>query len=356
MANRIRVAIAGAGIGRHHAAAFENLSEMFEVRAIYDIDLARAQAAADAFEIPHVGTDINDLYNMPDVDLIDLCTPSGMHFAQTLRALEAGKDVILEKPVAGSLKEVDQLIAAEKRSGKRVTPIFQYRFWNGVQKLRHLAAQGITGNAYLTTVETCWRRRPAYYATWHGKWKSELGGPLVTLAVHANDILYYVLGPARSVFARAKTLVNPIETEDCVSASLEMADGSLASISVTTGSAHEITRHRFCFSRLTAESNTQPYRNTSDPWTFTGDTPEIDAEIEAALRDFAPQKEGFEGQFARYYAALQAGAPAPVTLADARNSLELITALYDSAWSGRVVDLPIREDHPMYAGWMEARS
>lgn len=348
------MAIAGAGIGRQHAAAFLRLPEMFEVRAIVDVDLSRAQAVADDLKIPRVGTNIEELYDLPEVDLIDLCTPSGLHFEQALRALQAGKDVIVEKPVAGSLKEVDTLIAAEKTSGRRIMPIFQYRFWNGVQKLKHLVDLGITGRAYLTTVETCWRRRPDYYATWHGKWKTELGGPLVTLAVHANDILYYVLGPARSVFARAKTIVNPIETEDCVSASLEMADGSLASISVTTGSAKQITRHRFCFSRLAAESNTEPYRNTCDPWTFTGDTPEIDAEIQAALQSFAPQKEGFEGQFSRYYDSVYNGAEPPVTLIDARNSLELITALYASAWTGQVVDLPIQPDHPLYAGWLDS--
>ena len=321
--------------------------------AICDIDADRARSAAEEEHIPHIAANIDELLTMTNVDLIDLCTPSGLHYQQTLQALRAGKDVVLEKPVAGSVKEADELIAAEKASGKRVMPIFQYRFRNGVQKLKYLKDQGLTGQAYVTTVETCWRRRPEYYATWHGKWKTELGGPLVTLAVHANDILYYIIGSARSVFARAKTMVNPIETEDCVSASLEMADGSLASITVTTGSVKQITRHRFCFSQLTAESNTEPYSNTSDPWSFTGDTPEIDAAVQSALASYVPIEEGFAGQFALYHAAVQAGKPLPITLQDARNSLELITALYSSAWSGQPVTLPITPDHPMYGGWLD---
>jgi predicted dehydrogenase len=157
----------------------------------------------------------------------------------------------------------------------------------------------LAGRAYLTTVETAWRRRAAYYATWHGRWDTELGGPLVTLAVHAHDVLTYVLGPVKSVMAHTKTLVNPIETEDTVSASLEMADGSLASLSVTTGSSVQITRHRFCFSNLTAESNLQPYRNTTDPWTFTGDSPEAEKQIEKTLSNFVPLPEDFAGQFYR---------------------------------------------------------
>jgi predicted dehydrogenase len=264
----------------------------------------------------------------------------------------AGKHAVCEKPVAGSLKEADELIQAEAQSGKRVMPIFQYRFGHGVQKLRFLIEEGVAGRAFLTTVETAWRRRAGYYAApWRGKWETELGGPLVTLAIHAHDVLCYVLGPARRVFARTATLVNPIETEDCISASLEMADGSLASLSVTTGSAAEISRHRFCFSNLTAESNIQPYSNTADPWTFTGDSPELTEQIEGTLARFIPLPTGFVGQFYRFHRALQCNTEPPVTLADARASLELITAIYHSAQTGQAVDLPIGRDHPRYAGW-----
>jgi predicted dehydrogenase len=212
----------------------------------------------------------------------------------------------------------------------------------------------VAGRAYLTTVETAWRRRPEYYATWHGRWETELGGAVVTLAVHAHDALTYILGPVNRVMAHTATLVNPIETEDCVAASLEMADGSLASLSVTTGSTVQISRHRFCFSNLTAESNTEPYANTADPWSFTGDSPELDAQIEGALTRFRPLPEGFEGQFYRFYQALRHDSALPVTLSEARASLELMTAIYHSAETGEVVQLPIGVDHPKYGGWRPA--
>ena len=155
------------------------------------------------------------------------------------------------------------------------------------------------------------------------------------------------------MFAHTAALVNPteIETEDTVAASLEMADASLACLAVTTGSSTEISRHRFCFSHLTAESNTQPYTNTSDPWTFTGDSPELQRRINEALSRFSPQPEGYVGQFARFHAAVQEGAEPPVTIADARAALELITALYHTAETGRPVILPISEDHSKYQGW-----
>lgn len=352
MDQKLRVGVVGCGIGRHHIRAYHSLPHRFEVVAVCDQDEARAREAATAHDASHVSTDLAELCRMDDVDVIDICTPSYLHFAQAHQALAAGKHVVCEKPVAGSLRDVDELMQAEARSGRRVMPIFQYRFGHGAQKLKLLIEAGITGRAFLTTVETAWRRRAEYYAApWRGRWETELGGALLTLAIHAHDVLCYILGPVRSVFAHAATMVNPIETEDCVSASLEMADGSLASLSVTTGSAVEISRHRFCFSRLTAESNTQPYNNTADPWTFAGDSPEVERQIEAALAHFEPLPEGFEGQFYRFSDALQRGVELPVTLSDARASLELITAIYHSAQTGQPVVLPIGKDHPKYAGW-----
>ncbi len=348
----LRAGIVGTGIGREHIAALQQLPDLFQVQAVCDIDQAKARAVAAQYHVPHATSNLDELCRREDIDVIHICTPSYLHYEQTLQALKAGKHVIVEKPVAGSLKQVDELIAAEKQSGKRVMPIFQYRFGHGVQKLKLLIERGIAGRAYLTTVETSWRRRPAYYAVpWRGKWETELGGALVTLASHAHDLVYYCLGSAANVMARATTLVNPIETEDCVTASLQMRDGSLCSLAVTTGSAREISRHRFCFSNLTAESNTEPYNNTADPWLIVGDTPEIQRRIEEALSDFVPLPERFAGQFYRFYHALESDAPSPVTLYDARASIELITAIYDSAQTDRVVSLPIPEDHPRYARW-----
>lgn len=352
MTKKLQVGIVGGGIGSTHIRAYQTLPEQFEVAAICDIDEARAKRLAETFHIPRVVTSLADLCRLSEVDVVDLCTPPYLHFAQAQEALAAAKHVILEKPPAGSLQEVDRLLALEVESGRRVMPIFQYRYGHGVQKLKLLIAAGLTGRAYLTTIETSWRRGPDYYAVpWRGKRATELGGVLTSMAIHAHDLLYYVLGPVQSVFARAKTLVNPIEVEDCVSASLEMADGSLASLSATTGSPAQISRHRFCFNHLTAESNLQPYTNTADPWSFTGDSPEIQTQIETALAGFKPLPQDFAGQFYRYHQALSEHTELPVTLADARAALELLTALYHSAETGQVVELPIGNDHSKYAGW-----
>lgn len=349
---RLKVGVVGSGIGRAHVEAYRSLPELFDVVAICDVDPDRARQVAAAFEVPRVVTQFSALCELHGLDVVDICSPPYLHVAQTIEALAAGRHVICEKPLAGSLQDVDRVAAAEKGSGRRVMPVFQYRFGCGIQKLRLLRNRGVTGRAYLTTVETAWRRRPAYYAVpWRAKWATELGGPVVNLAVHAHDLVQYVLGPPASVFAHLATLVNPVETEDCVAAAVEMADGSLCTLSVTTGSAHEISRHRFCFGNLSAESNTAPYRNSHEPWVFTGDTPEVDAEVRELLATFEPLPEGFAGQFYRFHQALDSRAELPVTLTEARASVELMTAIYHSARTRAPVRLPLDNDHPLYGGW-----
>ncbi|HEU4325720.1 MAG TPA: Gfo/Idh/MocA family oxidoreductase [Roseiflexaceae bacterium] len=356
MSERLRVAVVGSGIGRSHIEAYRRLPEQFELLALCDLDQARGRDVGATYSIPRVVTDLDALCAMDDVDVIDLCTPPHLHFEQLRRALAARKHVVCEKPLVGSIAEVDALIAAEAESGRRVMPIFQYRFGHGLQRLKRLVDAGVAGTPYLATVEVAWRRRAEYYAVpWRGKWATELGGALLSHAIHAIDILPYLLGPARRVFAQTATRVNPIEVEDCAAITIEFASGALATVGVTLGSPAEITRHRFSFSGLAAESNARPYTNSGEPWTLTPDTPEQAARIEAALAQFEPRPEGFEGQFARFAAALGGGGELPVTLADAKVSLELLTAMYASARSNTAVELPLRHTHPAYAGWAPAR-
>jgi predicted dehydrogenase len=350
---RLRVAVVGAGIGRSHVLAYKALPDHFEVVALCDIDLDRARPIAEEHGVPRLVTDMAELCRIDDLDVIDVCTPPHLHFDQIQHVLASGKHAICEKPLVSSLRDVDELDRAELSSGRRIMPIFQYRFGHGLQKLKLLIERGLAGRAYLATVETAWRRRPPYYAVpWRGKWATERGGALLSHAIHAHDMLCYVLGPPSGVFAYTTTRVNDIEVEDCASVSLQMADGSAAALGVTLGSAAEITRHRFSFSGLVAESNTRPYTNSGDPWTYVGDTPELTEQIDAALAEFQPLPEHYAGQFYRFHEALRCGDELPVTLADARTALELITAMYYSAETGSCVQLPIGPDHPRYASWL----
>jgi predicted dehydrogenase len=349
---RLKVAVVGGGIGTQHIDALTKLPDQFELVAFCDIDPAKTEAVAARYGIEAALTSYDQLLGRDEIDIVDLCTPAGLHVAQIEAALAAGKHVICEKPLAGSLAEVDRLAGLAETTGRHISPIFQYRFGNGFRRLLHLRDKGVLGKTYLATVETHWRRGASYYAVpWRGRFATELGGCLTSHAIHAHDMLIHALGPIRSVHARAATRVNPIETEDCAVVSLELLDGALAALSVTMGAAVEHSRLRFCFEQVTVESNLSPYRPHLEPWRFEAADEAARTAIAAAFADFAPLPEHFEGQFSRLHATLTEGAPPPVTLAHARASIELLTAAYHSARTGDRVTLPIGPDHPYYHGW-----
>jgi predicted dehydrogenase len=352
MTKRLRVGVVGCGVGVNHIKAYQELPELFAVEALCDIDAERAARTAGEHGIAAVGSDFTAFIGQ-DLDIVDICTPSGLHFEQARAALRAGRHVVVEKPLASSLAEADTLAELERKSGKRLCPVFQYRFADGIAQLLHLRKKGFAGKAYAATIETHWRRLPEYYANpWRGRWATELGGCLVTHAIHNHDLLTYVLGPIGSVYALTSTLVNPIETEDCAAAALEMKDGSFATLSVTLGAEEDMSRLRFCFEGLTAESNRSPYNPGAAPWRFIAADPGRQAAIDAAIAEVPPAPERYAGQFLRLHVALTADAPLPVTIADARASLELVTAAYHSARTGKRVMLPIGRDHPLYHGWI----
>ena len=352
MVDQHRVAVVGLGIGQMHVWSWRRMKDRYAVVAVSDLDAAKAQESAE-----RVGGEVlsfEQIIDRDDVDVVDLCTPPSLHLDQIVAALRAGKHVVCEKPLVASLADCDTLAVVEADSPGRLMPIFQYRFGGGLQRVRALVDAGVAGRAYTSSVEVAWRRRAEYYAVpWRGKWATELGGVLLSQAVHALDMLTYIGGPPERVFCRAKTSVNDIEVEDCAAISLELADGSLATVSATLGSPQEITRHRFHFEAFAAESNTSAYESSAEPWEITPDTPEAAAEIERVLADRTPQPEGWWGQFERYADFLDGTvADPPVMLADARASVELLTALYDSSRRGVDVTLPLAPDHPLYRGWL----
>jgi predicted dehydrogenase len=357
MSRRYRVAIIGAGIGAQHLDGFLAHPELFETIVLCDLDRERAAALAARAPACEVATDLAEILARPDIQVVDICLPPSLHREAILAALASGKHVACEKPLVGSLAEVDEVEQAARDAGRMLLPVYQYRFGNGLGKLRRLVELGLTGTPFVATIETHWNRTAAYYTVpWRGRRASELGGAVLSHAIHAHDLLTVVLGPVRRVSARIASRVNPIETEDCAGILLEMASGALVTSSVTLGAATDTSRLRFCFGGLTAESGREPYRPASDPWTFTAREPAQQAAIDAVLEAWGPHEEGFARLFALFHGALEGSNPPPVTVADARTSLELVTAIYHSAATGTTVELPLPRDHPGYPTWLPSVS
>jgi predicted dehydrogenase len=351
---RIGIAIVGLGIGRLHYISLAELKDRYRIVAVCDLDVERATEVAGWLRDVHPSTSLDEVLAMDEVEVVVLCTPPHLHAEQIRAVVEAGKDVVCEKPLVGSVREVDALIELERSSGRPIMPVFQYRFGHGLQRLRSLVEAGRTGRPYVTTVDVAWKRGRDYYdeAAWRGRWDTELGGTVTVHAQHHIDMVLHVLGPPASVWATTATLVNEgVETEDCAAVVLRYADGSLVTLSATTGSAAEISRLRFCFEHLTAESSTSAYSPGSEPWTWTAADPDAQPDLDAFLAAQPEAPEEFVGLFARYADARAAGAPPPVTLSETRTVLEVLTAVYVSSREGREITLPLPADHPALDGW-----
>ncbi len=349
------VAIVGAGIGAAHLEGYRAHPGRFRVVAVCDLDRARAAELAARAPDARAETDLDAVLASSDIEIVDVCLPPSLHFETAIRALGAGKHAVCEKPIAGSLDAVDRLEAAAAAAGRRVFPVFQYRYGHGFRQLRHLIAQGLAGRPLIATVETHWNRDAAYYDNaWRGTWAGELGGAVLSHATHAHDLLCEALGPVARVAGFAGTRVNPIETEDCTAVALEMASGALATSSITLGAAENTSRLKFCFERLTAESGQAPYHPGGAGWRFAARAPEDQGAVDAALAGIAAAPEGFAGFFAAVDETLAGGnRRGRVRLADGRRAIELATAIYAAARDGRSVALPLRQDDPYYAGWRD---
>jgi predicted dehydrogenase len=350
------VAVVGAGIGRSHIIeGYVPNADKFKVVAICDLNEERMNTLADEFGIKQRIVNFDDLLAMDDLDVIDICTPPGVHYGMLKAALGAGKHVVCEKPLVGSLAEIDEIMALEKQSRGKLMPVFQYRFGNGIEQARRIIDAGIAGKPFVGTVETLWRREAPYYAVpWRGKWATELGGVLMGHAIHPHDLFVYLMGPIKSLFGRTATRVNPIEVEDCISASVELESGALGSFTATLGSADEITRIRLAFENVTFESDHSPYQPGTELWKILPRDDETKARIEALLGDWVDVPARFTTQMARFHDALMYRGALPVTTVDARRALEIVTAMYHSSEKHEEVRLPIGPDHPKYHGWLPA--
>lgn len=349
-----RVAIIGAGIGAQHLAGYMRLPDRYEVAALCDLDAGRAEQVLSAAgsEAPAT-TDMAQVLADPSVELIDICLPPHLHYPVACDALKAGKHVICEKPLVGSLAEADELTEVSETAQRRVFPIFQYRYGPGLDALRALIDAGLAGRPFVASLETHWNRAADYYEIpWRGTWAGEAGGCVLSHAIHAHDILTSVFGGVETLSADVATRVNAIETEDCAAIRFTMESGALATSSITLGAAGDESRLRFVFEGLTATSGTNPYAPAEGAWTFAARGKVTQQEIDAVLARATPRHCGYAGCLEAVADALDGSPGREVTLADGRASIALVSAIYLSARCGERVALPIDPGSAIYDGWL----
>lgn len=346
------VSVVGAGIGAQHCAGYAALPGRFRIHSVCDLDAARGGALAAQYGAEHRG-DMATVLADPAVDIVDICLPPHLHFGACMAALEAGKAVICEKPLVGSLREADALAAKVEETGGFLSPVFQYRYGIGMAQLRALIDAGLAGRCHAGSLETHWDRPAEYYAIdWRGTWAGERGGAILGHAIHIHDLLTSALGPVARVFAETATRVNEIEVEDCAALAIRMESGAVVTSSVTLGAAGNTSRLRLMFEGFTVESDHSPYAPAAAPWRFVARAPRAQADIDAVLAGVGPVAAGYAGMFEAVAEALEGRPGREVTLADGRRSLDFVSAVYASARRGVPVTLPIGPEDPVYEGWL----
>lgn len=350
------VAILGCGIGAQHLAGYLALPDRFAVRVLCDRDTTRARdlARAQGLEGVRITAEVAEAMADPEVTIVDVCLPPMLHVPTAEAALAAGRHVILEKPIAPSLAQADRLARAAAAAGRQVFPVFQYRYGAGLERLAALQAAGHAGTPLVATLETHWNRDAAYYAVpWRGRWATELGGAILSHAIHIHDLIARAFGPVTAVSAMLATRANPIETEDCAALIFETASGGLVTSSVTLGAADDSSRLRLVFDGLTVESDRIPYAPGTGAWRFAARPAARQPEIDAALAALpAPGPEGFAGYLHAVAEALDGRPGREVTLAEGVASIELVSAIYHAARTGARVALPLDRALPICAGWL----
>lgn len=230
----LKIGVVGCGrISHKHFQAIASL-ENARCVACCDIVSERAEKAAHDYRIPYWTCDYRELLKIQELDLIAVCTPSGLHAQHGVLAACCGKHVLTEKPMAVRMHQADALIKTCRQRRVRLHVVLQNRLNPAVQLVRRAWEDGRFGRLYLIMAKVLWNRSQDYYdqADWRGTWELD-GGAFMNQASHYVDLMQWWGGPVRRVYAQTATLGRRMEAEDTGSAILLFADGTIGSLNVT---------------------------------------------------------------------------------------------------------------------------
>ena len=338
---QIGFGIIGCGaVGAWHCIAAQAAPSAALV-GVADAFPASAQKFSERFGVPAYAT-VDDMLRDPKIQCVSICTPSGLHADLAVRAAEAGKHILVEKPMALTVEDADRIIEAGERCGVKIGVVFQARTKDSTRILKELVDSGKLGRMITADCFMKYYRSPEYYLQggWRGTWKMDGGGALMNQGIHSVDLLQYLAGPVKSVYGVARTLARQIEVEDTVVAALEFRSGALGLIQATTaiypgyprrlsisGTSGTVTISDDYFAEWDIKDYPKPDEivlgipednGASDPMNFgtEGHEAHVEDMADAILNDHDPM----------------------VTAREGRKAVEIIRAVYESSRTGRRID------------------
>ena len=235
MSKSISCAIIGCGrIAGHNARAIVDTKGL-ELVAVSDLIEEKSKVYADEFSVPTYQNYHKMIEMHPEIDLVVVATPSGMHYEHAMDMLDHGKSVVIEKP---TFIKPSQLVAAYKKAnekGLRIFPIFQNRYNSAVKHVKQALVNGDLGDVRIVSVRVRWCRPQSYYnlSAWRGTYAQD-GGALTNQGIHHIDLLRYLVGDLQSVHATMRTMGADIEVEDTIVATMKYKNGAVGNLEITT--------------------------------------------------------------------------------------------------------------------------
>lgn len=331
----LRAAILGTGGVAHlHAAALAGLDGV-DLVAAADPSEQHLTAFADAYGVPSRFSSLGELLAAGGVDVLHICTPPGGHAEQTAAAVRAGAHVVVEKPAALSLEQLDTMLDAARAARRGLAVVFQQRSGSAAARVKELLDSGVLGRPLSALCQTHWYRAPEYFAVpWRGTWATEGGGTTLSHGSHQIDLLAYLLGEWESVHATLWRQQHDIETEDLSHASLVFASGAVASVVTTVLGPRQSSLIRIDTEHATIELE-HLYGHAHADWTITPAAHVDEATSSAWVLPELEIPSGHDALLADIYASLGSGDGMPPIVSHPSRALEIVTGIYASAREGR---------------------
>ena len=339
---KIKIAVVGCGriSSKHFEAIYEHRDKL-ELVAICDTD--EAAAVNSGLDVPYYDS-IEALLTNQKLDLISLCTPSGLHPAQAILAAQHGAHVITEKPMATRWADGLAMIKAFDQAGKKLFVVKQNRLNPTVLILKKAIENHSFGRIYTIQSNVLWTRPQAYYdqASWRGTWEFD-GGALMNQASHYVDLLEWLGGPIESVQAMMSTQARLIEVEDTAVINMKWRRGALGSMCV---SMLAYPRNLEGSITILGEKGSAKLSgvalNKFEIWEFEDkDVPSIDVVNQTNYDTSSVYGNGHQPYYGNVVDVLEGKAKATADGREGLRSLELLIACYRSAQDRRIVNLPL---------------
>lgn len=235
MSKKLGYAVVGLGVGTSHAKAANN-SENADLIAVCDLIPKKLEKAKNLYPDVLTYTDFSEMLKNPDIDIVSIAVPSGDHAKLSVEAMEAGKNILIEKPIDITVEAAMKIEEARVRTGKTAGVVHQNRNNANMKPIMDAIAKGDFGNIYYGDFEVKWYRTQKYYdeGGWRGTWEMDGGGSLMNQAVHTVDIMQWIMGDVESITAHIGVYAHEIETEDFTASLIKFKSGATATFVSTT--------------------------------------------------------------------------------------------------------------------------